>query len=185
MGDVQIASQEIDQIEEIVGKRFLVRAIAFVIDMVLINYVNLAIRSAVDFYAPELFSKIAIDFLGLFLLLSYFVLFEWLYGATLGKVILRMRVVKVDGDRCQLGTAVSRGLWRLVDGILFGVVAFAAMEPPLYQRHGDKLAKTIVVGSNDPIIKQPREWWWFFSAASIYLVLYFAVISIMSMLLIA
>ena len=185
MGDVQIASQEIEQTEEIIGKRFLVRAIAFVIDMVLINYVNLVIRSAGDFYVPDIFSKIAVDFLGLFLLLSYFVLFEWLYGATLGKVILQMRVVKLDGERCQLGTAVARGLWRLLDGILFGVVAFMAMEPPLYQRHGDKSAKTIVVGSNDPIIKQPREWWWFIIAASIYLVLYFVVISIMSMLLIA
>ena len=37
MGDVQITSQEIDQTEQVVGKRFLVRAIAFVIDMVLIR----------------------------------------------------------------------------------------------------------------------------------------------------
>ena len=139
------------------------------------NYVNLAIRSAGDFYAPDIFSKLAIDFLGLFLLLSYFVLFEWLYGATLGKVILRMRVVKVDGERCQLGTAVARGLWRYWDGILFGVVAFAAMEPPLYQRHGDKSAKTIVVGSNDPIIKESRQWWWFFVALALYSILYFVV----------
>jgi hypothetical protein len=45
------------------------------------------------------------------------------------------------------------------------------MDKPLYQRIGDKSAKTIVVGSRDAIIQKPRAWWWFLIAAGIYLVL--------------
>jgi hypothetical protein len=42
------------------------------------------------------------------------------------------------------------------------------MKAPLYQRLGDKTAKTIVVGSHDPIIRQPRDWWWFLVATGLW-----------------
>ena len=121
------------------------------------------------------FTKLVDDFVALSLFVAYFAIFEWLYGATLGKVIFGMRVVAEDGERCGLGTAVARGLWHYWDGILFGVVAFAAMEPPLYQRHGDKSAKTIIVDAKAPIIKETRQGWWFFVALGLYSAFYFVV----------
>jgi hypothetical protein len=43
------------------------------------------------------------------------------------------------------------------------------MKAPLYQRIGDKSAKTIVVGAGDPIIRESRDGGWFFVALVIYL----------------
>jgi hypothetical protein len=45
------------------------------------------------------------------------------------------------------------------------------MHPPLYQRVGDKSAKTIVVGAKDAMIQRPRAWWWFLIASGLYLLL--------------
>lgn len=177
MGDLQMVSQEMDNSKQVIGKRFRIRLFAYLFDGLMLVFVSNAIQfiGGYDFYFGTFFTKLVDDFVALLLITAYFALFEWLYGATLGKVILGMRVVQEDGERCSLGTAVARGLWRYWDGILFGVVALATMEPPLYQRHGDKSAKTIVVAVNAPIIKEVRKWWWFFVALGLYSALYFVV----------
>ncbi len=59
--------------------------------------------------------------------LLYFALCEWLAGATPGKLLLHLRVVTAGRTRCTLGGALSRGLVRYFDGILFGLVAYRAM----------------------------------------------------------
>ena len=99
----------------------------------------------------------------------YFMVFEWLYGATPGKVILGIRVVMEDGRPCSLGAALIRDLLRLIDGLFFGIPAYVTMKEPLLQRIGDKAAKTVVVGAKDTFIRQAPEWWWFIVAAAIYL----------------
>lgn len=91
----------------------------------------------------------------------YFAIFEWAYGATLGKLVLGMRVVQENGDPCSFGSAFIRGLLRYIDSLFFAIPAYTSMKHPFYQRIGDKAAKTIVIGSTDPIIRQPRAWWWF------------------------
>ncbi len=53
----------------------------------------------------------------------YFMIFEWLYGASPAKIILHMRVVKENGDPCNFVSALIRGVLRLVDGLFFGMVA--------------------------------------------------------------
>jgi uncharacterized RDD family membrane protein YckC len=111
----------------------------------------------------------------------YFAVFEWLYGATPGKAVLGMRVVRENGEPCSLGPAFTRALLRYVDGLLFGLPALATMKEPLHQRIGDKAAKTVVVSAQDPIIQQPRAWWWFLVAAGLYLALDVIVTLFMSM----
>jgi hypothetical protein len=58
---------------------------------------------------------------------------------------------------------------RLIDGLVFGVVAASRMKFPLYQRYGDLAADTIVVGSKEEIIQKHRAWWWLLIAAGLYL----------------
>jgi uncharacterized RDD family membrane protein YckC/sugar lactone lactonase YvrE len=186
-----VPAHEPDEFLDTRGKRFGVRAGAYVIDAVafyvltsIATFVVVVCLSVVlslagrELYFEE--SSQCLDLLaGLVLSALYFASFEWLYGASLGKLILRMRVVMESGEQCTLGAALIRAGLRYVDGLFFGIPAYASMKAPLYQRIGDKSAKTMVVDSKDPAIRQRRAGWWFVVAA----VLYLALDSIISLLL--
>jgi len=97
----------------------------------------------------------------------YFLLFEWLYGATPGKVLLDMRVVTTDGRPCGLRAAAVRGLLRYVDGLLIGFVLWLLMRKAPHQRLGDRAAGTLVVadGRAAPNGPPPRRRLWLAAAA--------------------
>jgi uncharacterized RDD family membrane protein YckC len=101
----------------------------------------------------------------------YFAIFEWLYGATLSKIIHKMRVVKTDGAPCGLIAALIRSLMLVVDGFFFGIVAAISMNSPLHQRLGDRLARTVVVAAGDPLIQEPKPWTHFVAVLVLYMVL--------------
>lgn len=165
------------------GKSFGIRAGAYIIDTIVIYVVDLAmgllagiligIIYAVITGQVPVFSEQGNQFLNVFvsfvLTTIYFTLFEWLYGATPGKLILGMRVIQENGSACGLGSAFLRALLRMIDGLLFGLVAYLNMNEPLNQRVGDKAAKTIVVGAKDAVIQQSRPWWGFLAATVSYL----------------
>jgi uncharacterized RDD family membrane protein YckC len=82
---------------------------------------------------------------GLLGYMAYHVICTWIYGGTLGKLILSMRVVQDDGTPCRLKSAIIRELGFFVDTLFFGIIGYAAMKgDPAQQRHGDTWAKTIV-----------------------------------------
>jgi len=97
----------------------------------------------------------------------YFLLFEGLYGATPGKVLLDMRVVKADGRPCGLKAAAVRGLLRYADGLLFGFVLWMLMRKPPHLRLGDRAAGTLVVadGRAEPGAPRSRRRLWVAAAA--------------------
>lgn len=104
------------------------------------------------------------------LFILYFILFEWLFGATPGKLLLGMRVVTTQGQPCGPVAAVIRAVLRLVDVLFFGIPAYASMSSSdLRQRLGDKAARTVVVRSSDPAIIRRRSGWLFLGAAVLYL----------------
>lgn len=78
--------------------------------------------------------------------LAYSVLLE-ANGGTLGKRILRMRIVDAQGHKPGLGKALVRNLLRIVDALpiayLVGIIAVASS--PTKQRVGDRAAGTFVV----------------------------------------
>ena len=167
------------------GKGFGRRAVAYVLDMIFVSLANIVIGAIVALVFAVLlaisaeiigfeyrFLEItprALEFvLGIISMIAYFALFEALFGATLGKVLLRMRVVALDGSLPDFLAALSRGAWRLLDGLLFGLFAALTMKPPLQQRYGDKRAKTVVVASNSPEINARPSAWRLILAASIY-----------------
>ncbi len=101
----------------------------------------------------------------------YFLLFEWLYGATPGKVLLDMRVVKADGRPCGLKAAAVRGLLRYVDGLLLGLGLWLLMRRPPHRRLGDRAAGTVVVDDRAPLPRRRparRRLW---TAAAVYFAL--------------
>ena len=173
-----------DAVPAVEGKGFGVRAIAFALDTIALIVAGVAaiylsllalgkpLLLGPSFYAARLrqdaFAQPLNFLLAVILAVLYFVLCEWLYGATPGKFLLRMRVVKTTGDRCSMRSALIRGLLRLVDGLFLGWPAYAAMTPPLRQRFGDKTAQTIVVGSRAPLIAQPRPGRWLLIALGLF-----------------
>ena len=85
---------------------------------------------------------------------AYFVATELVWGQTLGKRLLGLRVVRADGSRADAGPIVIRNLVRLVDWLPFlyvvgAISVFATGERRL--RLGDLAAGTRVVAVGDRI----------------------------------
>lgn len=82
-------------------------------------------------------------FLTIFL---YYVLLEWKLGATLGKKLLRIKVVKITGEPLDIQAALIRNIVRIIDAFPFYLIGAIAIWSTKYkQRLGDLAAKTIVV----------------------------------------
>jgi len=79
---------------------------------------------------------------------GYSIFFEWLWrGQTIGKRVLKLRVVDADGLRLTSSQIVIRNLLRLVDLLPFCYTvggAFLVLSPKL-QRLGDLAANTVVI----------------------------------------
>jgi uncharacterized RDD family membrane protein YckC len=81
--------------------------------------------------------------------LAYMTLAEATVGASLGKLLVGVRVRRADGDRLTVAGALVRNLLRLIDALpyfipyLVGGVAVA--RSPQRQRLGDRAAGTVVV----------------------------------------
>lgn len=79
----------------------------------------------------------------------YHWLFEGLFGATLGKLVMNVRVQRVDGSRIDLGKSSIRNLLRVIDAIGVYLVGFLiALLSHKRQRLGDHVADTVVVQSS-------------------------------------
>lgn len=76
---------------------------------------------------------------------AYHTFSEGFYGTSPGKRLLGLAVVKPDGSACRVPAALGRSLAFYVDGLFFGLVAYASMNPPSRQRLGDRWAQTLVV----------------------------------------
>ncbi|HEX9056770.1 MAG TPA: RDD family protein [Ktedonobacterales bacterium] len=83
----------------------------------------------------------------LLVVLVYYIGLEALFGATVGKWLVNLRVTDLDGRRAGVGAIVVRNVMRLVDGLPVGflVGGTAALSSPRRQRLGDRLAHTLVV----------------------------------------
>lgn len=122
------------------------RAAAFVLDYV-VAFVLATTISALFF--EDTLSGDTTSLVGFLLVLQtcrlvYTTGFEFASGQTLGKKIVRARVVTLDGMPLSLGAAIVRNLLRGIDEILFIGLAVMVWNPRL-QRIGDLLARTIVV----------------------------------------
>lgn len=168
------------------GQPFFIRGVAFLID----NFVSMAVLLSVEFiitfflgviiniyarnaglaFATQKASFILNFILGIVIELIYLVIFTWLSGTTPGKLLSNMRVVTESGERVGFKAALIRSVMLFVDSLFLGAVGFIKMKPPLYQRNGDALAKTIVVEAKDPVVKQNYPAWRFLASSGIFLI---------------
>ncbi len=80
------------------------------------------------------------------LALAYFIILEATQGATLGKMVVGLRVVKKDGTPIGWSESVIRNLLRIIDGLFFYLVgAIFVWTSPIKQRLGDRAASTVVI----------------------------------------
>ena len=119
-----------------VGRRF----VALLIDGVLLGIVNgiifLLLRSV-----PAL-AEVVVTLISIL----YIFAMEATQGATLGKMVLGLRVVRVDGSPIGWSESIIRNLLRVIDGIgAYLVGAILIWTSPQKQRLGDRVAKTVVV----------------------------------------
>ncbi len=100
---------------------------------------------------------------GIWIIILFFA--QWLYpvcfevlgsGRTLGKRMLTLRVLKVDGVPVDWGASLLRNLLRFVDGMPFGytVGLLSVLLTRDFQRVGDLVAGTVVVHDPEPV--RPR-----------------------------
>ena len=84
--------------------------------------------------------------LALFLFTAlYWIIPEWLLGATIGKLAFGLRVRNFAGEPVSFAQSAKRNLLRLLDFFPFYLTGFiAAKLTPHHQRLGDLWAKTIV-----------------------------------------
>jgi uncharacterized RDD family membrane protein YckC len=80
----------------------------------------------------------------------YHSLTEGMFGASLGKLILQLRVVDENGGPITIPKAILRNLGYFIDALFFGYVAYSSMkDSDLNQRFGDKWAHTVVARVGD------------------------------------
>jgi uncharacterized RDD family membrane protein YckC len=130
-------------------RRFAAKIIDSVIVMLLpsliIIYLLINISSLADTFRLVIVMVIAAGYfiVGHFL---YHSLLEGLYGATIGKKICGIQVLKDDFSRCGLLAGFLRNLMRIVDYLFYYLVAVVTMAGTLkWQRLGDIVAGTVVV----------------------------------------
>jgi uncharacterized RDD family membrane protein YckC len=77
--------------------------------------------------------------------LAYNWLFEALFGRGVGKMLLGLRVVMLDGSPPPQRAIFARNVLRLVDVTMAAVPLILVLLSPLHQRAGDIAAKTVVI----------------------------------------
>lgn len=125
-----------------VGPRFL----AILIDGIIISVIA-GIINAIGAGGTADVGRIAVSgSISGVLALAYFIVLEATMGATLGKRLLGLRVVKDDGSPIGWGGSIIRNLLRIIDGLFVYLVgAIIIWNTARRQRLGDILAHTVVI----------------------------------------
>jgi len=134
------------------------RSLAWGIDFICISVISLALGRALSFLAV-ISSDLAqgVYILALFFVsVGYGIYLEWVWrGQTLGKRLLRLRVMDAEGLRLRFSQIAIRNLLRFADmlPVLYLVGGVASLVSRKAQRLGDLAANTVVI--RQPKTKEP------------------------------
>ncbi|WP_298534513.1 RDD family protein [uncultured Algibacter sp.] len=129
------------------------RLLAFIIDMVIkIGYLMVLNWTFGAFDNMDQWSQIAINTVLGFPVMFYTLGLESvLEGQTIGKRIMKIRVVKIDGYQASFSDYVVRWFFRIVDVYILGLGFFVMLFNKKTQRLGDMAAGTAVIGLKDSV----------------------------------
>ncbi len=129
-----------------IGPRLVAQIIDTVVLMILFFLVGFVMSGSFIFQYQ---GEAAYPFIAVYVIVAflYYILLEGLTGATIGKRLLKLKVVREDGSACGIGPALVRNILRIVDELPFlyiiGMILISRSSKK--QRLGDRFAKTIVV----------------------------------------
>ena len=124
------------------------RAVATIIDTVLLMVVGYVVAMFSGGTTAAGFQLQGAPFLlWLVFAIAYYIIMEAQFGATIGKRLIGLRVVKLDaGARIDWQAAIVRNVLRLVDGLFFYLIgAILVWASAKRQRLGDRVAGTVVI----------------------------------------
>jgi yteJ like protein len=129
---------------------FFIRLVAFAIDMLIINSVENILKNTILFNIDLEGGVNEFTILRWILVLAYFTLLTYFNeGQTLGKMIMNIRVVSLDGESLSLSQVVSRETFgRYVQNkfiILYIIIGFSPMKQSLM----DMLSDTAVIKNGE------------------------------------
>jgi uncharacterized RDD family membrane protein YckC len=134
------------------------RFLAWIIDFACIFAIMVAINMGIQFtmiVSPD-FAQAAAMISYFVVSIGYGIFCEWYYkGQTIGKRLMSVRVMDVQGLRLQFSQIVIRNLLRFIDSlpVCYLVGGLSCLLSPKSQRLGDLAANTIVI--REPRIPRP------------------------------
>lgn len=131
-----------------VGRRFF----AALVDSILLGIV-FGIIGALSGHTQASGGNVSVSLTGVPAMLTfvisflYLIVLEAVLGATLGKLLLGIRVVKEDGSPIGWGASIVRNILRIIDALPTAYILGAILiwTSPRKQRLGDRVAHTVVV----------------------------------------
>ncbi len=87
----------------------------------------------------------------------YYFVQEALFAATIGKSIVRLRVLSKEGEPCSIGASFKRNFLRFLDWLpfLYVIAGIAVLTSSNRQRIGDRIAGTIVTKAPEKDMNPP------------------------------
>lgn len=123
------------------------RFIASVIDIFIIAMVNLLISYLS--YGKEIFGSQQLAYSSIAFIIfniMYKIILETMYGATVGKMIVKSRIVRQNGEPVTLGIVIRRTLFQSLFSILtLGISNLSVITNPKNSGLHDQIAKTAVI----------------------------------------
>ena len=129
------------------------RTLAFVIDDFLITFIVIAMYwGTISSTGDDLVTLLAImnEFVWqvLFLKFIYQTFFVWYYGATIGKIVTKIRVIDYNHfGRVSIVTAMTRSVLRILSEMFFYIGFIFAFFNDGRQTFHDKIGRTLVVNA--------------------------------------
>lgn len=134
------------------------RLIAVILDTIFVSAILLVCAAAILSRWPHILEKLSMTMItasvaGATLLVAfiYYWLQEGAFGATMGKAIIGVRVIRQDGSVPGLGSSAIRNAFRLIDALPFYLLGFfVAVFSRGRRRIGDYAAQTFVLEHSVP-----------------------------------
>lgn len=128
------------------------RIVAYIIDTVVVFVLAVLVLSVIAMYLTDDSYYLLAYLVYALIFFGYFILLEGPLGKgrTLGKRVLKLRVVKKDQSMTGYGASFGRNILRLIDGLFFYIIGMILIsDSNLNQRLGDRAADTIVIKENN------------------------------------
>ena len=153
---MNINKNKINNIEDILNREDIKlattrnRTLAFVIDDLIISLFMMAIFWDSIVNASSIEETIMVINQAFFEIMAlkviYHTFFIWKYGQTIGKIVVKIRVIQIDTiDNPNLLISINRAIFRVVSEIFFYVGFILAFFDVYKQSLHDKTAKTLVI----------------------------------------